>query len=339
MLTGSGSSSPGSPPSPDEATVDLTIAVPVYNEEGNVEALCEEILATLRTLGKTFEIIFVDDGSKDGTRPILRRLSETIPGVRAVFFRRNFGQTAAMAAGADLARGRTLIFMDGDRQNDPADIPRLLEKIAEGFDVVCGWRKDRKDKAVTRKLPSIIANGIIRRVGGVPIHDLGCSLKAFRREVIKEVKLYGEMHRFIPIYANAVGARITELEVNHRARVAGVTKYGLMRTFSVLLDLVTTKFLMTYSARPMHFFGGAAFALLAAAGLSGAGLLINKLVFDVSMIRSPLLLLSATLLMLSVNFVLMGLLAEVQARTYYESQGKTSYRILEVLDSASRASG
>ncbi len=293
--------------------------------------LTKELYAALQPLNKTFEIIYVDDGSRDSSPQLLSSLAEQHDEVIAVFFRRNFGQTAAMAAGLDVAMGDVVMFLDSDRQNDPADIGKLLGKIDEGYDVVCGWRKDRKDKAVTRKLPSRIANWLIRKVGGVDIHDLGCSLKAFRREVIKEVKLYGEMHRFIPIYANAVGARITEMVVNHRARTAGVTKYGLKRTFKVILDLITVKFLMTYSARPMHFFGFWSFVLLLASGVSGLAMVANKIINDISMIRSPLLLLSAVFLMLAVNSVLMGLLAEVQSRTYYESQGKANYQIRQIV--------
>ncbi|HSI05998.1 MAG TPA: glycosyltransferase, partial [Myxococcota bacterium] len=212
----------------------------------------------------------------------------------------------------------------------------FMASLDAGFDVVCGWRRDRKDKAVTRKLPSLIANWIIRKVGGVKVHDLGCTLKAFRREVIKEVKLYGEMHRFIPVYANAVGASITEIPVNHRPRVAGVTKYGLRRTFKVILDLVTVKYLLTYFGRPMHFFGAVAFFLMLGSTVSGIFMLGNKVWNGVSMIRSPLLLLSAMLFMLAVNFVLMGLLAEVQTRTYFESQGATNYKVKERLGGGPR---
>jgi len=210
-------------------------------------------------------------------------------------------------------------------------VPRLLAKLDEGFDVVCGWRKDRKDKTVSRKLPSRIANWLIRKVGGVEIHDLGCSLKAFRGDVIREVKLYGEMHRFIPIYAAAVGARITEMVVNHRPRVAGVTKYGLQRTFRVIMDLITVKFLIGYFNKPMHFFGAAGLWLFTGGVLTTVAMVANKIIYDVSMIRSPLLLLSAVLLILAVNFVLMGLLAEVQMRVYFESQDKASYRIKEIV--------
>jgi glycosyltransferase involved in cell wall biosynthesis len=316
---------------PASERVEVSIVVPVYNEEGNIAALFAEIRDVMTGLGKSYEVIFVDDGSKDRSRDIMRDLVERHSEVQAIFFRRNFGQTAAMAAGLEHAAGDVLMFMDADRQNDPVDIPKLLARVADGYDVVCGWRKQRKDTAVVRNFPSKIANWLIRKVSGVELHDLGCSLKAFRAEVIKDVKLYGEMHRFIPIYANAVGASITEIVVNHRRRVAGVSKYGLTRTFKVLLDLVTVKFLMTYFARPMHFFGMASIGLMLAALVTSGVMIFNKLYSDISMIRSPLLLLSAVLLILAVNFVLMGLLAEVQTRTYFESQGKANYKIKDVL--------
>jgi glycosyltransferase involved in cell wall biosynthesis len=317
--------------------MDLSIVIPVYNEEESLAPLHAEIAEAMGGIDggrKTWEIVLVDDGSSDRSREVIRSLADRDPHVRGVFFRRNFGQTAAMAAGADYAEGDVVIFMDADRQNDPADIGRLLAEIAKGSDVVCGWRKDRKDNALTRKVPSKIANWLIRKVGGVQIHDLGCSLKAFRSEVIKEVKLYGEMHRFIPIYANAVGASITEIVVNHRPRTAGTTKYGLSRTFHVILDLITVKYLMTYFSRPMHFFGAASFLMLLGAGASGTAMLVNKLVYGVSMIRSPLLLLSAVLLMLAVNFVLMGLLAEVMSRIYFEGQKKADHKVKEVIRQA-----
>lgn len=309
------------------------MVLPVYNEEGNLRPLFDELREALdEATPNNYEILFVDDGSRDASPEILRELAARSTAVRVIFFRRNFGQTAAMAAGLEAARGEVVVFMDSDRQNDPRDIGRLLDKIDDGYDVVCGWRKNRQDHGLTRVLPSKIANGLIRKVGGVDIHDLGCTLKAFRREVVKEIRLYGEMHRFIPIYADAVGARITELEVHHRPRVAGQTKYGLTRTFKVLLDLITVKFLITYASRPMHFFGAMSFLLLLGSGLTGTAMVLNKFINGISMIRSPLLLLSAVFLILSVNFVLLGILAEVQARIYFESQSKTTYTVREVLE-------
>lgn len=309
----------------------LSIIFPVFNEEDNLEALYQETVDVLKARSFDYELIFVDDGSKDRSRSIVRSLSERDPNVKALFFRRNYGQTAAMTAGVEYASGDVLLFMDADRQNDPADIPLMIDKLNEGFDVVSGWRKNRKDKAFSRKVPSKIANWIIRKIAGVPIHDLGCSLKAYRADLIKEVKLYGEMHRFIPIYVKAHGGMVTEIVVNHRPRTAGASKYGISRTFRVILDLIVVKFLMSYSTRPMHFFGGTAMWLLVACGISSMGLFYHKFINGVSMIRSPLLLLSAMLIILAVNMILMGILSEIQMRTYYESQDKKSFTIAEKL--------
>jgi glycosyltransferase involved in cell wall biosynthesis len=319
--------------------MDLSIVIPVYNEEESLRPLFAEISESLAGRGLSYEVIFVDDGSRDASPGEVRELAREHKEVKGILLRRNFGQTAAMAAGIEHAQGEVVVFMDADGQNYPRDIPALLAKIGEGHDVVSGWRKGRKDSGFTRIFPSKIANWLIRLVCGVDIHDLGCSLKAYRKEVIKEVRLYGEMHRFIPIYASAVGARITELVVNHRPRLRGTSKYGLMRTFKVLLDLVTVKYLLTYSTRPMHFFGTASVVCMLGAAVSGAGILWNKLVHDVSMIRSPLLLLAAMLFILSVNFVLMGILAEMLTRVYFESQERTSYRIKERVGGAPRTSG
>jgi glycosyltransferase involved in cell wall biosynthesis len=267
----------------------------------------------------------VDDGSTDASRKIIESLCSQDPLVKGIFFRRNFGQTAAMAAGIDHARGDIIVLMDADRQNDPADIPKLLKEIEEGHDVVVGWRKDRQDNTMSRKLPSYIANYLIRKIGGVKVHDLGCSLKAFRSQLIKEVKLYGEMHRFIPLYTTAHGGRLIEVVVNHRPRVAGKTKYGVMRTFKVILDLITVKFLMSYSTRPMYFFGSIGLSLFGLALLSSLFLLIHKFVNGISIIQSPLLILSAVLAILACNFILMGLLAEIMMRIYYDSSNRPSY--------------
>jgi glycosyltransferase involved in cell wall biosynthesis len=307
---------------------ELSIVIPVYNEEESVEPLFREIREALERVSLPFEVIFVDDGSKDGSARAIGELSRAHPAVRGIFFRRNFGQTAAMAAGLEFARGKVLIFMDADGQNDPADIPALMEKMRGGADVVCGWRKDRKDKKLTRIIPSKIANALIRKLTGVDVHDLGCSLKAFNMDVLKEVKLYGEMHRFIPIYANGVGATITEVVVNHRPRTRGVSKYGLKRTFKVLLDIVTVSFLMNFLRRPMHFFGFFAFGLLAAAAVSTLVAIASGL-FTSGGVAIFLMLLSVPLVLgvMAMGFLLMGVLAELQTRIYFESQGKPTYKV------------
>ncbi len=307
----------------------ISIVLPVHNEEENLIPLTEEILEVLNSHEIPYEIIFVDDGSTDRSKEIIRELSTKNDNIRAVIFRRNFGQTAAMAAGIDHATGEVIFLMDSDRQNDPHDIPKMLGEIKNGNDVVVGWRKDRQDAAVSRKLPSRIANHLIRKVGGVHVHDLGCSLKAFKRELIKEVHLYGEMHRFIPLYTNAIGARMAEMVVNHRPRVAGQTKYGISRTFRVILDLITVKFLLSYTTRPMYFFGKVSFGLFISCFITSIFLVIHKFANDISIIQSPLLILSAVLFILGGNFLLMGLLAELQMRTYYEAQNKPSYYVRE----------
>lgn len=306
---------------------DLSIVVPVYNEEESLTELCSQIDKSLKSTDYSFEVILVDDGSSDRSRTVIKDLRKTWPWLKGLFFRRNFGQTAAMAAGVDHSSGRTLLFLDADLQNDPHDIPKLVLKINEGYDIVSGWRKNRKDKAISRILPSIIANWLIRKVSGVDLHDLGCSLKAFRLEIIQKTRLYGEMHRFIPIYASAIGAKITELEVNHNPRIYGETKYGLSRTFKVLLDVITIRFLLKYSTKPMHFFGSIGLISFFLAGCSSVLMIFNKLINHISMVRSPLLLLSAMLFMIAVNFILLGILAEVLMRIYYESQNKPNYEI------------
>lgn len=275
------------------------------------------------------EIIFVDDGSSDDSIPLMKEIAEQDGSVKLLVFSRNFGQTAAMSAGIDHASGDVIMLMDADRQNDPKDIPLLYQEILNGQDVVVGRRKDRKDRAIRRKLPSKVANWLIRKVGGVKVSDLGCSHKAFRREFIQNIKLYGEMHRFIPLYTTAMGGRLKEVDVNHRPRVAGQTKYGIARTYKVLLDLLTVKFLMKYLTRPMYFFGGfgALFTLLSI--LSAGSALFHKFYHDVSIIRSPLLIVTAVFVIISVNFFLMGLMAELLMRTYFESQNKKSYLVRE----------
>ena len=310
----------------------LSVIVLVFNEVDSVEPLHRELLSVLEGLGATFEVLYIDDGSSDGSTEKLGQIAARDGRVRVVKFRRNFGQTAAVQAGIDHSRGDLLVFMDGDMQNDPHDIPHLLEKIDEGYDVVSGWRRDRHDDA-TRVIPSQIANWIIARVTGVHLSDFGCTLKAYRREVISDVKLYGEMHRFIPVYAAMIGARITELPVNHRPRTYGKSKYSLSRTSRVMLDLITVKLLGSYSTKPMYFFGFAAFALWAVAGVLAAIVIIQKVLPpNVYAHNNPLLLLSVVLVIVGVQFILMGLLAELSIRTYHESQAKPVYVVREIIE-------
>ena len=305
----------------------LSVVVLVYNELQSIAPMHEELMGVLKGLDVPFEVLYVDDGSRDGSTERLGQLAARDRHVRVVCFRRNFGQTAAAQAGIDHSRGDVLIFMDGDMQNDPHDIPRLLEKIDEGYDVVSGWRQDRQDDAV-RLIPSRIANWIIARVTGVPLHDFDGTLKAYQREVIQEVKLYGEMHRFLPVYASWVGARIIELPVHHRYRTAGQSKYSLSRTFRVLLDLVTIKLLGSHSTKPTYFFGFAAFGFWVLALLFAATYVYAH--------NNGLLLLSAFLAVVGVQFFLTGLLAELSIRTYHESQAKTTYVVREILERSPR---
>jgi len=312
----------------------LSVIVLVYNEVDSIEPLHRELMGVLKALDRTFEVVYIDDGSRDGSAEQLGRLAAHDRRVRVVSFRRNFGQTAAVQAGIDHSRGEVLIFMDGDMQNDPHDIPHLLEKIDEGYDVASGWRHNRRDSA-TRVVPSQIANWIIGQVTGVHLHDFGCTLKAYRRDVIHDVKLYGEMHRFIPVYADMVGARISEIPVNHRPRSYGKSKYSLSRTSRVMLDLITVKLLGGYSTKPMYFFGFAAFALWAVAAILALIVILQKVLPPyVYAHNNPLLLLSVVLLIVGVQFILMGLLAELVIRTYHESQIKPTYVVREVIESS-----
>ena len=310
----------------------LSVIVLVYNEVESVAPLHEELIGVLEALDTSYEVLYIDDGSRDGSTERLGQFASRDAHVRVVSFRRNFGQTAAVQAGIDNSRGEIMVFMDGDMQNDPHDIPRLLEKIEEGNDVVSGWRKDRQDEAM-RVLPSKIANWIIARVTGIPLHDFGCTLKAYQREVIQDVKLYGEMHRFIPVYASWVGARITELTVHHRHRTFGKSKYSLARTSRVLLDLITVKLLGSYSTKPIYFFGFAAFGLWALAFVCALIVIVQKLLPPHPFAHNnPLLLLAVFLGIVGVQFILMGLLAELSIRTYHESQGKSVYVVRDVIE-------
>lgn len=310
----------------------LSIVIPALNEEHNVTPLYEEIVTVVGEMEIGYEIIFVDDGSTDQTFKKLKEIREGDNCVKIIRFRRNFGQTAAMVAGFDHARGDIIITMDGDLQNDPQDIPKLLEKIDEGFDLVSGWRFARKDGLFLRKLPSIIANRLISFTTDVRLHDYGCTLKAFRTDVVRNIELYGEMHRFIPAIASWMGVSIAEIRVNHRPRESGVSKYGISRTVRVALDLVTVKFLLSYSGRPLQFFGS--FGILA--GFIGfmiaLYLAIQRLYFGVELADRPLLLLAVLLIFMGLQFITVGLLAELQTRTYHEAQNKRTYVIRETLE-------
>jgi glycosyltransferase involved in cell wall biosynthesis len=309
----------------------LSILIPVYNEEGNLSLLYEKLMTALKKAGRPYEVIFVDDGSSDGTMEILLDLREKNPNVKIVSFSRNFGQTAALSAGIDVSKGDILIPMDGDLQTDPEDILLLLQKIEEGYDVVSGWRKDRKDPFLTRRLPSKIANKIISLIGGVHLHDYGCTLKAYKRDILKNVKLYGEMHRFIPIYARWIGARVSEIPVRHFPRGSGSSKYGISRIFKVILDLMVVKFLLSYSQKPIYVFGGMGLLMILGAFLAGLYAIYLKYFQGTSFILTPLPLLCVFLLLSGLLSILMGFLAEILTRTYYESQGKPTYQIKEMI--------
>ncbi|MBI2533818.1 MAG: glycosyltransferase family 2 protein [Deltaproteobacteria bacterium] len=312
--------------------MELSVVVPVYNEEENVEPLIGEINGVLRHLGKRYEIVVVDDGSEDQTFAVLSKLQREQPTMKVVRLKRNFGQTAAVAAGLTYARGEIVILMDGDGQNDPADIPALLAKLAEGNDLVAGWRFNRRDPFFNRRLPSMIANRLISWTTRVKLHDYGCTLKAMRKEIAKNLKLYGEMHRFIPAIAFERGARIAELKVNHRPRLRGQSKYGITRTLPVVLDLLTVKFMISYSTRPSHVFGP--IGILSGMGgfLIAIYLTIQKWVYDLEIGGRPLLLLAILLIFIGFQFVTMGLLGEMLARTYHESQDRPVFVVGEILE-------
>src|SRR5215216_6589120 len=318
----------------------LSLIVPVYNEEENLPLLMDAICNALEPLRKDWEVIFVDDGSRDGGLQVLEHLVEKNPEhVRVVVFRRNFGQTAAIEAGLDHAQGETIVLLDADLQNDPADIPILLAKLDEGYDLVSGWRKDRKDNRLTRTIPSNLANGLISWTTGVHLHDYGCTLKAYRRDALEGFRLYGEMHRFIPVFAHAVGAKITELPVHHHARKFGKANYGLERTIKIILDLFTVKFLLTYSSKPIYLFGGAGAVLMSIGALDLLYLFLRRTLFGTTVFTSPLLQVGVMFFIMGFQSILMGLIAELLARTYHESQSKPTYTIRKVIniqDSKSR---
>ena len=311
---------------------DLSMIIPVYNEAQNLPLLYASIKQVMEPIKQKWEVIFVDDGSTDESLDVLQSFVKKDPWhVRAVVFRRNFGQTAAIAAGIDHAQGETIVLLDADLQNDPADIPRLLAKLDEGYDLVSGWRKDRKDSQLTRTLPSNIANWLISRVTGVHLHDYGCTLKAYRRTVLGGFRLYGEMHRFIPVFAHSVGARITEITVSHHPRKFGKANYGLERTAKVILDLFTVKFLLDYSHKPIRLFGGAGALLMLLGSADLLFLFIRRTFFNVPAFSSPLLQIGVMFFIMGFQSILMGLIAELLARTYHESQKKTTYTVRTVL--------
>jgi glycosyltransferase involved in cell wall biosynthesis len=319
-------------PSSSETNPEISVIVPIYNEAPNIEPLVMRLLESLKSIGRRFEIILVDDGSTDGSHDILKTLQSRTPELRVVIFRRNFGQSAAMTAGFDYARGEIIVSMDGDLQNDPKDISRLISKLEQDYDIVSGWRKDRKDPFVSRRLPSILANWLIGCTTGVRLHDYGCSLKAFRKDVAKNLLLYGDLHRFIPVLANSYGAKIAEVEVAHHQRQHGKSKYGIGRTYRVLLDLILMLFFQKFATRPLQFFG-------LSGGISfGLGVLIEtylswvKLWLGEDIGDRPLLLLGVLLIITGVILTGIGLLAELVVRAYYESSGKRIYAVREVLE-------
>jgi glycosyltransferase involved in cell wall biosynthesis len=315
---------------PKEAMApELSLFLPVLDEEENLRPMHAKIQEALTSLGKTAEVIYVDDGSTDSSLKILREIAAQDARVRVISLRRNYGQTAAMSAGIDAAQGEILIPMDADLQNDPKDIARLLEKLDEGYDVVSGWRKNRKDKLLMRKIPSWIANSVISKIGGVPLHDYGCSLKAYRRDVLQDVKLYGEMHRFIPIYASWAGARVTEIPVDHHARTMGKSKYGISRTIKVIFDLMTIKFMAEYHTKPIYVFGTFGVLAFFLSMIAAIWAFVLKFVYGTSFILTPLPIIAVVMLAISVQFILMGLLAEMLVRTYHESQDKAIYAVRE----------
>ena len=310
----------------------VSIIVPVYNEDKNIGLLYEAVEKSAKTMGVPWELILVDDGSQDKSLEKIKGIVKEHPKqVSAVVLRRNFGQTAAIAAGIDHSEGEIIILLDADLKNDPADIPIMVKKLAEGYDLVSGWRFHRQDKFLTRTLPSRIANSLISAVTGVKLHDYGCTLKAYRREVLTGFRLYGEMHRFIPVYANSFGAKIVEVKVHHHARKFGKEKYGLERIFKVILDLITVKFLTSYSSKPIYLFGGTGIALITFSFISLLILGVRRITTKISPFSSPLFTISVMIAILGFQSILMGLIAELLVRTYHESQNKPVYTVREVI--------
>jgi glycosyltransferase involved in cell wall biosynthesis len=316
----------------DQASVELSVVIPVHNEEDNIRLLIPQLQKVLDTLQKTYEIIFVDDGSFDKTGRVITEAAKQYSTIKLITLRRNFGQTAAMSAGFAAAEGKVIIPMDGDLQNDPEDIPRLLEKIDEGYDVVSGWRRDRQDKFFTRRIPSYLANKLISLTTNVHLHDYGCTLKAYKREVLEGIELYGEMHRFIPALASWMGVKVTEIPVTHHPRTYGKSHVGISRTIRVILDLITVKFLLSYSTKPIQIFG--LLGLLSVFGSFGLffGVIYARLWYDMPIANNSMFLLAVFFFMLGGQFIAMGLLGEVIVRTYHESQGKPTYVIANTLN-------
>jgi glycosyltransferase involved in cell wall biosynthesis len=312
--------------------VSLSVVIPIYNEEQSIEPLYESLKQVLESLGQSYEIVAVDDGSSDGSFEVLKRLHLGVPMLKVIRLRRNFGQAAAFAAGFDQAVGETVVSMDADLQFDPADIRKLLDKIGEGYDIVSGWRVDRREAFLTRRLPSMVANCLISRITGVRLHDYGCSLKAYRSEVIRNVRLYGELHRFIPALASSIGVRLAEVPVSHYPRRYGKSKYNLSRTLTVVLDLLTVKFLLSYATRPMQVFGLLGILSFAVGTVIAAYLSFIRLFLGSPIANRPLLLLGILLIFVGIQLVTMGLLGELTIRTYHEAQGKKIYVIREMLE-------
>jgi len=309
----------------------ISIVIPVYNEEESLLHLYESLSAVLEKLGKTYEVILIDDGSKDNSYAVLVEIHNKNKNFKIIRFRRNFGQTQAMRAGFDNAKGQVVITLDADLQNDPADIPAILEKMNEGYDIVSGWRKNRRDRLFSRRMPSVIANRLISRLFNVHIHDYGCTLKAYKRDILDNVELYGEMHRYIPAVASWMGVKIAEMPVNHHARKYGKAKYGISRTVRVILDIITIKFLLTYSKKPMQIFG----LIGVVATLVGLGLtlwlIIERIFFEAALANRPLFILSIFILLGGIQFITMGLLGEIMMRTYHEGTGKPTYVIKDFI--------
>jgi glycosyltransferase involved in cell wall biosynthesis len=313
--------------------MNLSLIIPVYNEQDNLPLLFQAIYKVMDSINQSWEVILVDDGSQDKSLSVLKEYAQKDSRhVRVISFRRNFGQTAAIAAGLDYALGEIIVLLDADMQNDPADIPMMLSKLDEGYDLVSGWRKSRKDNALTRNFPSMIANWLISYVTGVHLHDYGCTLKVYRRDVLEGFRLYGEMHRFIPVYANSVGAKITEVQVNHHPRKFGKAKYGLERTAKVVLDLFTVKFLVAYASKPIYLFGGTGGLMMVISTIIMIYLFIRRLFFFVGVTGSPLFLVSTMFFILGFQSMLMGLIAELLVRTYHESQRKPTYTVRSMIN-------